>query len=838
MNVSSVHPGKITLMRIHRLCPRSSLKLIRDCRIHWACILLVLLFGDTVQADKDQYFRDYVEPILKTHCFDCHSHESGDASGGLVLDSRAGWSVGGDSGPSIVPGEPEKSLLLQAVDYEDDYLQMPPDGKLSATERDILRKWIVDGAVDPRTDGKAAEKKGIDWGKGRQWWSFRPLKPIERSENAEPATIDFFIERALAEHHLEMAPEAEPEVLLRRVYYDLTGLPPTPSQIKAFVAQWNQADRSNGSHDLRSCYVEAVDHLLSSPQFGEKWGRHWLDVARYADSNGSSFNPPFREAWRYRNWVIDSMNNGMPVDEFLRKQVAGDLLPAESQKERDDNLIATGYLMLGSKVLGAFDKEQLTLDVIDEQIDTLGKSMLAMTVACARCHDHKFDPIPQTDYYAMAGIFSSTRTLDNRLGGVNADESDWSRRGLGAGADEQLAKFLSKYRHKWVDANGKVFRANQKVEKLADDLKSTESDAREEVLRKLEKVQKELEEAKTRLQSLDEHLPEFAMAVADATEPADIPLRIRGVAASKGEIVPRGFLKIAEFEGQPQVRLDQSGRLELANWITDPRNPLTPRVFVNRVWKHLFDEGIVRSVDNFGMTGELPTHPELLDHLTVKFIDSGWQLKALVREIVLSRAYRMSVTPSPTSDPENRLLSHQNRRRLTPEEIRDTLLLQSGRLDLSQGMGQIDHLPLGDVSNLGEVLKISDNRRTIYQPVIRTLEPEVLQLFDSANSAMATGDRPSTIVAPQALYFMNSEFVQQSASQIASRLASQPSTSTRAVVTEAFLTICCRPPTSAELEVLTEYLGHQFEGPEGPTQHDLTKLCQAILGSTQFQFVE
>src|SRR6056297_352205 len=716
---------------------------------HRHLILIFLTLGSfpTARADDAAFFQEYIEPILQNNCYDCHSHDSGEASGGLVLDSKAGWTVGGDSGPAIVPSRLDKSLLWRVVNHEVAGLEMPPDGKLPEPERTLLQKWIESGAVDPREDGRAAQRKTIDIDAGRHWWAFRPLDHQEASSNTD---IDGFINQGLQDAALQPSKRSDSATLARRVAYDLTGLPPDPSTT-------SHQDLSDPDQ-----YARYVDSLLADPGFGEKWGRHWLDVARYADSNGSSFNVPFHNAWRYRNWVIDAINRNMPVDEFIRKQIAGDLLPAESQAERDENYIATGYLLLGSKVLGTFDKEQLTLDINDEQVDTIGKSLLGMTLGCARCHDHKFDPLPQADYYALAGILGSTSTLIDRIGGPKDDESDWQRRGLGPEGDKTLVAFLEEHRYDWVRAVQKRFEASRKIDQLGDESEDTR--------RRRTELQQELEEAERKVEKLLAQMPPHAMAVRDADKISDMEIRIRGVASSKGQRVPRGFLSVVSYPGQPQVSDDQSGRLELAQWITSPQNPLTPRVFVNRVWKHLFREGLVRSVDNFGTTGDQPTHPELLDDLAYRFVTHGWNLKRLIREIVLSDAYQRSVGVSDASDPGNRLLAHQNRRRLEAEEIRDTLLCLSGRLEQGPNENVLQTLPIGDASILGDYLDIRDDRRTVYQPVIRTLEPNVLQLFDAASNTMVTGSRPRTIVAPQSLYFLNSEFVQTSAEAIGNRI--------------------------------------------------------------------
>lgn len=795
----------------------------------WMSVSLAM----TTFADEAVFFREFIEPLLQKKCYECHSHDSGEASGGLVLDSKAGWSTGGDSGPAIVPFEPDKSLLWRVVNHERPGLEMPPDGKLHESDLLQIKKWIEAGAPDPRKDGSAAARKKIDIQAGRQWWAFRPLQSARSSK----FNIDEYIDSSLRDAGLQPSERADSATLLRRISYDLTGLPPDPSTASRF-------DLSDQEQ-----YAQYIDSLLASEGFGEKWGRHWLDLARYADSNGSSFNVPFQNAWRYRNWVINAINRNMPMDEFIRKQIAGDLLSAESDDERDENFIATGYLLLGSKVLGTFDKEQLTLDVIDEQIDTIGKSLLGMTIGCARCHDHKFDPLPQSDYYALAGIFASTSTLVDRIGGPKEDESDWERRGLGSGGDEKLATFLKENRYRWVKAVGKRFQAKRKLDELftkqsAETNETVDSD-------ELQQAREALQIAESELSILLAEMPPHAMAVRDADAMIDLEVRIRGVPSNKGELVQRGFLQVAAYQSQPEIPAHQSGRLELAQWITSPHNPLTARVFVNRVWKHLFREGLVRSVDNFGTMGERPSHPELLDELAVRFIASDWDLKQLVRKITLSEAYCRSVEASDPKDPENRLLAHQNRRRLEAEEIRDSLLSLSKQLQRGQNEDILRTLPIGDASNLGEYLNIQDNRRTVYQPVIRTVEPALLQVFDAASNTMVTGARPRTIVAPQSLYFLNSNFVHTSAEAIGSQVLMKYKRSEKTslepneyltvldeIIVDLMKTVLSRSPTTQEMQLLKQYMEAQADGEPGLTSHDMLKACQAILSSTQFQFLD
>jgi hypothetical protein len=497
------------------------------------------------------------------------------------------------------------------------------------------------------------------------------------------------------------------------------------------------------------------------------------------------------------------------------------------------------------------------MDVVDEQVDTIGKSMLGLTLGCARCHDHKFDPVSQRDYYALAGILTSTVTLHDRLGGPKEDESDWSRRGLGAGGEERLRAFLGEHRYAWQRAGNKVYGGKKKIAELEAKLKQASAEiatsgdkADPEAMQQRNKLAAELQTARDeqekwtkQLAELEAKLPPYAEAVAEAAEPRDTELRIRGVPSSKGEVVPRGFLEVASWPGQPRVNAQQSGRLELARWVGSEQNPLTARVYANRVWQHLFGEGLVRSVDNFGPRGDAPTHPELLEFLAQRFIAGGWRLKPILREIVTSRAYRMSTRFSAEAsavDPENKLLWRQNKRRLEPEEIRDTLLFVSGRLDPKTAESLIAHLPLKDLSGAeAAALENRDFRRTVYQPIIRTMEPDVLQTFDFPPTAMTSGERPKTTVAPQALYFMNAPFVQECAKQFGeSLMAVADGVNTAPLVREAFRRAVGRQPSTSEHQLLSAYLATQFEGPPGPTAHDVAKLCQAILASTQFQILD
>lgn len=529
------------------------------------------------------------------------------------------------------------------------------------------------------------------------------------------------------------------------------------------------------------------------------------------------------------------------MDHFIRMQIAGDLLPWETQDERDENLIASAYLMMGSKVLGLFDKNQLKMDVVDEQIDLIGKGLLGMTLGCARCHDHKFDPVPTADYYALAGIFTSTRTLNGRIKSPLDDESDLTIRGLGRGGDETLQAFLAEHRHAWQKSEDRLYGLPGQIAQLERQLER-KGGSDPKIDRDLDRKRQQLAEYEATWKTFPE-LPEWVLAPADETEPADTTIRIRGGPTAHGDIVPRGFLQVASWDGQPEVNSEQSGRLELAEWIVSPKNPLTARVYVNRVWEKLFGEGIVRTVDNFGVRGDSPTHPKLLDFLATRFINEGWDLKALVRELAKSRAYRMATTveSGPTeAGGENRLLQHQNRRRLEPEEIRDSLLHFAGRLVREPRGAVVDHLPLTEVNDgIGSKGVTETDHRTVYQPVIRNAVSDHLEIFDFADPATPTGKRADTTVAPQALYLMNSPFVHETMAALGEHLLDPlHGENPEAVLETIFETIVCRPPTHREKAVMMPYFKKQFEGDTMPSKHDRAKMAQALVASTLFQYLD
>ncbi|HZO85531.1 MAG TPA: DUF1549 and DUF1553 domain-containing protein, partial [Verrucomicrobiae bacterium] len=490
----------------------------------------------------------------------------------------------------------------------------------------------------------------------RKFWAFRPVRevgPPKVQNKAWPrGAIDHFILAKLEEKRLTPSREADKLVLLRRLTLDLIGLPPALEDLEAF-------ERDSSPHAL----ARVVDRLLGSREFGERWGRHWLDVARYADSNGSDENFTYYDAWRFRNYVIAAFNKDKPFDQFVREQLAGDLLPSADQNQRDEQVTATGFLVLGPKVIGDDDKEQLRMDVIDEQIDTVGKAFLGLSLGCARCHDHKFDPVPARDYYALAGIFGSTETVHGQLL-HRRDLSGWNLRPLGKDGDKLYTEWKA-YDEKLDGLKKKQEKSKSELAGLKKKGESAESEATREEIAKLEQTLKSLAAEIKQLTEKPPRKPPLAMAVGDREAIADARLFVRGDMRQPAEVVPRGFIQVADYGTRADFSPEQSGRLELAEWLADPGNPLTARVVVNRIWHHLFGAGLVRTVDDFGQHGERPSHPELLDYLAARFVAVNWSFKRMIREIVLSRAYQMGSEHREKAfavDPENRLLWRMNRR--------------------------------------------------------------------------------------------------------------------------------------------------------------------------------
>jgi hypothetical protein len=788
--------------------------------------------GPPAAAEGFAFFESKVRPVLVEHCYACHSRERGKVRGGLQLDTRAGLLLGGRSGPAVVAGKPDDSLLVKAIRHTNPDLSMPPTGKLAANHIAALEAWVRRGAPDPRDGVAGTDKAGIELGPGRTHWAFRPISrpqpPAVKSRWWPLCEVDQLLLARLEAAGITPAADADRYTWLRRVSFDLTGLPPTPAQIQAFVR-----DRSPGA------YEKVVDRLLASPAFGERWARHWLDLVGYADQVGSANDVPAVHAWRYRDYVIHALNQDKPFDRFVREQLAGDLLAFRSEQERQDQLVATGFLILGNLNVVEADKEVLRWDVVDQQIEKVGKAFLALTLSCARCHDHKFDPVALTDYYALAGIFGSTESTYFTQRGV------WSA---------PLAVDLPE-----TAADRKT---RQDALRQHDALAARIRAERDEAARRRDAVkpQKEVAEWAAKVRDLEQRLlhldyirphASVAYAVRDRAKPADARVAVRGNPHALGESVRRGFVRIATLGRAPAIPAQHSGRLQLADWLVSPENPLTSRVTVNRIWAKLFGEGLVRSVDYFGRRGESPSHPDLLDHLAARFMDGGWSQKKLIRELVLSRAYRMGGGLSAAAariDPENRLLGRMSPRRLEAEAVRDAVLAVSGGLlpgggpalplEYLENVGGLDPKNVNPVSfSLKTFREAQQRQRTIYLPVVRSSAQrgpaEVLNFFDFPQPAQLTGGRTVTTVATQALFLMNGPLLRAQAGQLAGDLL-MASADDQWRVQALYLRVLNRPASEEETREALDFLG-SFREPSQPREA-WAILCHALLACNEFLF--
>ena len=541
-----------------------------------------------ITPEQEQFFEAKIRPVLVTHCGKCHASTAEKLRGGFRLDSREGLRKGGDSGPAIVPGQPDESLLLRAIRYRDEDLRMPPKGKLPDAVVADFDAWIRMGAPDPRTGpaSAAAGRPSADLAKAREFWSFQPPKksgpPSVKRAEWPRGDIDRFLLAALEARGLAPVADAGRPRLLRRVTFDLIGLPPTPEELDAFLAD-----------DSSDAFAKVVDRLLASPRFGERWGRHWLDVARFAESSGKT-NFCYPQAWRYRDWAIASFNADKPYDQFVREQIAGDLLPAGDDRERAEQIIATGFLALGSKAHDAENRGQFVLDVVDEQIEATTRAFLGLTVACARCHDHKMDPIPQRDYYALSGIFRSTQTCSGTLAGVfpNFNASPLIELPPGANVPSAVPALTPEQRATMEDRLAALIRERDAI---------PPGEANRDRLRRANSMLATLRH-RLLIDRPGSSPRAFAMGVRERDETVDSPLYVRGELDQPGEVVPRGLVHVLCDDSSASIP-SGSGRRELAEWLASPSNPLTARVIVNRVWLHLFGRGLVPTPDNFGAAG-------------------------------------------------------------------------------------------------------------------------------------------------------------------------------------------------------------------------------------------
>jgi mono/diheme cytochrome c family protein len=810
-----------------------------------------------------EFFEKSVRPVLVAHCSGCHSATAAKVRGGLRVDSLNGLLSGGDSGPAIVVGDPDASLLVKAIRYTDPNTEMPPKGKLPDDAIKAIEQWVAMGAPHPdAVAGPAAPvvTNGIDIAKGRGFWAYKvPVRtepPAVKDAAWAWTPIDRFLLARIEEAGLAPQKDADRRTLIRRLSFDLTGLPPSPEEVDRFVRD-----------PAPDSYEQLVERLLGSPAFGERWGRHWLDVARYAESSGKESNVVYPHAWRYRDYVIDSFAADKPYDRFLREQLAGDLLPAGDDNQRAEQLIATGYLAIGAKGHNTRGKPQFVADLVDEQVDAIGQGLLATTVACARCHDHKFDPIPQRDYYALAGILMST---DTRYGTYRSQGNDHPSTLLELPQAAELPLGPTMPGPVRAAAEQARERAAADGAELADlQRKAREARRPGSEVKLTAQEQAQLQRARTadgREEAAADLLARFgddgkatrlnllAMGAAEAGEPRDAKLLARGELSKPGESVPRGFPQVLTPPGTEPVR-SGSGRRELAEWIAGESNPLTARVWVNRVWLHLFGQPIVPTPDNFGASGTRPTHPELLDWLAVEFMEDGWSTKQLIRQVVLSHAYRMGSGADPKAievDPDNKLVWRMPRRRLEAEAIRDAMLLAAGTLRTERPEGSPVAYMEGSDRNPAIAAQLGGSQpvRSVYLPVLRDHVDEMLDVFDFAEPAYVSGDRDETSVPTQALFMMNDERVMDASKAMARRVMKEADSEGERI-NRAFLLALGRKPAQAEVTAVRAFF-KDFPKAQGsaPAPRRQRKdggsadeamwaaFCQALFQSAEFRMVD
>jgi cytochrome c553 len=813
-------------------------------------------------ADEARFFETHVRPVLATRCVKCHGHQKQESQ--LRLDSLAGMLAGGESEePAIVPGKPDDSVLIAAINHES--LEMPPDRKLPRAEIAALTEWIRIGAPWPKSV-EAIRPAQLDdavkiTAEDRRWWSFQPVAdsdvPQVEDDGWAKNDLDRFIFQRLAAEGLKPSPEAEPSQLLRRLYFDLVGLPPTPEEITAFekriaelVAKDPHPEGEGASQSAiripQSAIEEVVDRLLARPQYGEKWARHWLDLVRYAESDGYKADGFRPEAWRYRDYVIKSLNDDKPYDRFVMEQLAGDEIAPEST----DALVATTYFRHGQYEYNQRDVRGQRDHLLEEITDVTGDTFLAMGMACARCHDHKFDPILQRDYYRLQAFFAPLLWREEKMVGTVEQLAEYQkkltaweemtadvRRELDAIERPVLLKTASgeTYEKFTPDLQAMIFKRPSERSPLEFQLADLASrqftvDATK-LPEKLSGQQKQRwEELKTKLGEYEQHkpqpLPTWTFCVSDVAREA--PQTLIPGREPLGDIAP-GYLSVidsnpAEIPRLPEGIASTGRRTALARWIASPKNPLSTRVIVNRVWAQHFGRGIVATTSDFGRLGAKPTHPELLDWLTMRFVENGWKLKPLHRLIVLSATYRQTTSPEHLDellhkDPQNLLVGRMNVRRLDAEQIRDALLAVSGDLDPKAG-GPSD-APGGP-------------RRTIYTKVLRNTQDPLLAAFDAPSGLSGSADRPTTTTATQALLLINGEWGLRRAHELSKRLRKFQAENDEKFVEQAWLLVYARTPTDEELAESLEFLKVDNDARAGV----IVDFCHALLNSNEFLYVD
>ena len=779
--------------------------------------------GAVWPVSKQEFFAKQIRPLIEQNCLACHGE---DPQGGLRLDSHEALLKGGASGPAVVAGKPEESLLIKSVRYEHEKIKMPPTGRLPDEAIRDLTKWIADG-VTWSEDIPPAEPYEISE-EHRTFWSFQPVRrppvPEVTDQRWGRNPVDRFIAAKLTDKALTPGARGGKRTLIRRVTYDLTGLPPALEDVNAFLA-----DKSPRA------FEKVVERLLASRHYGERWGRHWLDLVRYADTAGDSGDFPVPEAYKYRNYVIDSFNKDKPYDQFIREQIAGDLLPYDNDGQRWEQTIGTGYIAVSRRI--GVSPHNLRHIMLEDTINNVGKTFLGLTVGCARCHNHKFDPIPTADYYALYGIFDSS--VYPHPGAEHKPHREKFVYRVGHDKAREVLKPYREVLDRWNEKEREKFTEYQSLqERKAEDPTRTRKVIWEELLA-LRDARRPYAEAFPAL--------EKAYAIVEG-EPRDVRVHRAGDPKALGPLATRGFLQILGGAKLPP-EASGSGRRELADWIADPGNPLTARVMVNRVWHYHFGRGIVSTTSDFGTRGSPPTHPELLDYLASYFVDSGWSLKQLHRLILLSETYQLSsadVAANSAVDPQNELLWRHNRRRLDAESIRDSILMFSGELDLTPGERHPFPHELTYFYRQHEPFTESyqNRRRTVYGMQQRIQKNPYLDLFDGPDGNVPLGERKSSITSLQALFMMNSEFLHRQAEAIAERLLVRGD-STAERTEWAFETMLGRPVRAEEVEKTEQYLAaaaEQFSSSgcqgAGCEQRAWAGYLRALLSANEFMFVE
>ena len=838
-----------------------------------------------------------------TECYRCHSQQTGRVEGSLRVDNAQSLRLGGDSGPAIDHDDFAAGTLWQAINY--DGFEMPPGRKLPQSVIADFQTWLESGAPDPRQlelDQAPSTVTEADIEKGRDFWSLQPVvKPELPAGDQEWSTqpIDRFLAAGWQAADIASPNDADSSTVLRRLCFDLLGVPPTAEQIVWFADLWQ--------NDPEQAIAEAADRMLASDKFGERWGRHWLDIARYAESTGKEVNSSFPNAWRYRDYVIDSLNADKPYDQFLKEQLAGDLLPVKDDQQWTENLIATGFLAVGPKSLLERSQRQFEADLIDEQIDVTTRSLLGISVACARCHDHKFEAITQRDYYALAGVFSN---MDTYFGGTASRRNRNSTQLIELPIQDQHADDFHLSETEIQQVKDEIKKLDQEIAELnrpqrfrgATDQKPDQNQAAVNQQQRRQMVLR-LTSTKTTLQntldSLDRDGRQLSvcMGVQPVAQPVDARLLARGEVDQPGDSVPRGLVSLLAPDA-PKIPRKSSGRLELANWVASDQNPLTSRVMANRIWLHLMGEGIVRTPEDFGVTGAAPSDPQLLDYLAARLVEENWSIKSMIREIVTSRSYRISSeyrAVAAEKDPENYLFWRRNAHQLDAESMRDAMLMVSGQLDTRRPRGSlISRVGPGEIGRRGqtsdilvrlrppvdleslsrdqrrelarklaaergrssltdESLNQNVNYRSIYLPVARDHVPRVLDLFDFAEPSMVIGKREQSQTAPQSLFLMNNDFVWEQSVAMAQRVREE-SSDLSTQVDWIFRSCYGRPASSEEIALARSFMepaatesvstGSVQERPfprrgrtPEPKLDSLAVFCQAILASAEFRFV-